>query len=446
MTEEHGTPPYDLDAEESVLGSILIDDQAIAKVRDILKPGDFFRDKNEWVFAAACRLHDRDVAINQVTLASEIEHDRKLEALGGAPYLHNLIDNTPTSVHVRHYAEIVKRLSTMRNLIGIAGKISAIGYDAPPEEEEAIAKSVDMLLRLRDGREIGGLRQIGDIGLTHADAFREWADGKSNGLRGVSTGFADIDTIIDGAEPGKFYLMAGRPGMGKTQVLLALARNFCKQGLNVAFYSLEQKEKAIMERLMMAEARIDRFAVRKNAMNAETEERYWAAYSEVMNWPLWIDDTDDITTNMARARLMALQANQKVDVMLFDYIDIAGDHVRESEELRISLIARRLRGIGKSMNIPVFATCQLNREVEKRPDKKPILSDLRYSGSLEFIADVVMLLYSREYYEERGMMDKSAGSANHLEVMIAKNKDGPVSAVDLYYERKTGFIASKAKK
>lgn len=438
--------PHNLEAEQDVLASLIIDSSVFPKVRAIIGAEAFFDSAHSDIFRACESLSIEGIAIDQVTLSAQLQKDGKLAEVGGPAYLSKLAANLPTSVHAAYYADIVKEQYQRRQLIELAGNLAKGAYGGVAIER-VVTETLSGLLTTKANGESGkGPQCLKDLADEYFPEFAERATG-NGGLRGLSTGFGDIDRAIDGLEAGKLYLVGARPSMGKTMLLLTIAKHVARV-TGVLLFSLEQSSKSILERLALAEAGLDRYALRCGGATEQEVSRYWDAYRRVAKLPMWIDETAAITTSEASSRLMALKVEREVGAMLYDYIDLSGDQCQGqgSEELRIAGIAKNLRRIAKVCNIPVIAACQLNRELEHRTDKRPQLSDLRYSGSLEQVADVVMFLYRDEYYSERGMKDADEGKRNVLDVLISKNKDGPVGNVHLFYDTTTGKIASLEKK
>lgn len=430
-------PPHDIEAEEAVIGSLLIDPETILEVATFLKPEDFFSEINRWVYEACLSLHERNEVINQITVAHELMRQGKLEQIGGVGYLSQLISVTPTSLHAEHYAKVVKRCADSLKLIALGGQLAAAGYVEKPLAE-AIPQAVSSLLSLQHDSKEEGLVSLASIATKHIGEVTDWLESEHR-LRGYSTGFKGLDRVIDGLEKSKLYLIAGRPSMGKTQLCINIARALAKNGLKIAMFSLEQNQRAILERMVLSEAKLDRYQLRQSEEISEERAKFWVAWGDTEKLPLWIDDTTAIKTQDAVTKLLSLQTTQGVDCMMFDYIGLAGNK-DTNEVLRIGQIVKDLRAIARLVNIPVIAVSQLSRAPEARQDRRPSLADLRSSGELEQVADVVIGLYREEFYK------KDTDKKNALETIILKNRDGPRGFVELYYEANTGFMADKVRK
>jgi len=430
-------PPHDIEAEEAVIGSLLIDPEAILKVATFLKAEDFFDETNQAIYQACLSLYQRNEVINQITVAHELMRQNRLEQIGGAAYLSHLISIMPTSLHAEHYAKVVRRCADSRRLIVLGGQLAAAGYEEKPLGE-AIPEAVSSFLSLQHDSKEEGLVSLASIANKHIGEVTDWLESEHR-LRGYSTGFKHLDRVINGLEKGKLYLIAGRPSMGKTQLCINIARALAKNGLKVAIFSLEQNKRAILERIVLSEAKLDRYQLRQSEEISEEREKFWAAWGDLEKLPVWIDDTTAIKTEDAITRLLFLQSIEGVDCMMFDYIGLAGNK-DTNEVLRIGRIVKDLRAIARLANIPVIAVSQLSRAPETRQEKKPGLADLRSSGELEQVADVVVGLYREEFYK------KDTDKRNILEAIILKNRDGPRGFAELYYEANTGFMADGIKK
>jgi len=435
--------PYDLEAEQAVIGSLLIDEFCIHEIADFLQPEDFYREKNAWIYEACLTLSERDETINQITVAQELQRCNKLEQVEGTAYLIHLTAITPTSVHIDSYAHIVHNLGFSRRLIQAAGQIAKIGYEAR-DTTEALGDAIRLLIGLGEQTKRQGLVPLAEIADAHSMVFQDWL--MRGGERGISTGLKDLDRAIDGLVPGRLHLVAGRPGMGKTQLALTIGREVAKQGRHVAIFSLEQTGGSLLERLTFAEAGINRYALRgKEHPDDEEYHRLWDSYEVLSKLPIYVDDTGAILTSQVQARLMRLKLEVEVGLVIFDYIDLAGDK-SDSEEKRYHSVARALKAIAQTCDVPMLALVQLNRQVEGRNPPVPKLSDLRYSGGLEAVADVVLLLYREQYYIDRKEMreEERDDPENSLRVIVAKHKEGPVGKRVLYYNASIGRIAGQA--
>jgi replicative DNA helicase len=436
--------PHSIDAEEAVLGSILMDDSAIEMVADRLQASDFYRPKNQWVWAACVDLYNRHEAINAITVGIELKKAGKLEDLGGIPYLSNLINNTPTSVHCEYYADQVYQFARKRELISKGQEIAAIGYGNEPLQESG-NKALGLMLQFNQAiQKDGGFEPISEASTT---AYDETMD-LMNGVRvipGAATGFKRLDKILGGYQ-SVFHILAARPGMGKTQIMLASARWGAKQNSKAAIFSLETPRELLASRLAYAEAGIDKTELRMNVYsNKLTMEQRDSlnsalvkAYSVVHDLPILIDDRSGLTTTDIRARLERLMATEKIGVVWVDHLGKITDKAKNLFE-RTTLVSNRLADMAKDLRIPIIALCQLNRNVEHRAegDRRPDLSDLRNSGEIEQDARVVLGLYRESYYNPDG-----APEPRKLECLVLKQSEGASrQMVPLDYNYRTGRIS-----
>lgn len=434
-------PPYDLDAEKAVCGSLLIDGESIFNIPG-LSEDDFFTEQNRAVFSVCQDLFKKQVGINQITVASELAQQEKLEGIGGAAYLSHLVAEVPTSLHIKYYGDIVKNLANKRRLITLGHYLAEKGYEAE-NASVAAQEGIKKLLDFQTQYVGTGLVPLSQIADKYAKDVTIWIDGQRE-IQGYSTGFKSLDRRIDGLQKGKLYVVAARPSMGKTMFFLNMAAHQAKKGVKSAIFSLEQSEKSMFERFVFAEAKLNRYRVPNS--NPETRKLFWDKWSEVEQWPIKLNDANSLKTSTAMTETMALQATEGVDILYFDYINLAGDQ-DESEVKRIGMIVNNLRVIARTVNIPVVAISQLNRGPETRNDKRPGIVDLRDSGVIEQVADVVMFLYREEFYYQNTVFEDGKNRdvrKNTLEVIVEKNKEGPRGTAELFYDATTGQMADLA--
>jgi len=351
--------------------------------------------------------------------------------------LSHLVSMVPTSLHIEYYGQIVSRLAVMRRLISAGSQITALGYGDDAEIDVALSKAQDILFKVGQQQKHAGLVPVQEVADGHVEDMIIWLGSPDGTIRGLSTGFRDLDQKIDGLEKGTLYLVAARPSVGKTMLCLNIAKNLAWKGVKVGIFSLEQNRKKILERMVFAEARLNRFMVRHSDDFGDKRE-FWEAWGIIAKLPIEICDTAGLKSDKAISETMAKQLTTGLDVVVFDYIGLAGDE-DDSEVRRIGMIVKNLKRLARLCDIPVIAACQLNRALEARADKKPGLADLRDSGELEQTGDVVIGLYRDELYEEDTKKPKT------LECCVLKNRDGPTGRVELYYDASTGFMADLVK-
>jgi replicative DNA helicase len=442
--QESRLPPHDIDAEEAVNGSLLIDGAAIYEVASLLKPDDFFSEQNRLIYTACLALCERSGAINQITVAEELERRQELTAAGGAAYLSHLISIVPTSLDIQHYARIVSRLAVMRNLISAASQIAAIGYEGGPDVSEALGRAESVIFRLRNERsslDFVHIKTILDKYLTETGATPE-STSPGEALTSILTGFSRLDEFMGGLQRSDLIIVAGRPSMGKTNLALNIARNAAvNQKAKVALFSLEMASQPVAIRMLSSESNIDFGRIwRHNYEPGSPEEiRIMEATGNLSEAPIFIDDSPTLRIAEMRAKAHRLQMEYGLDLIILDYLQLMqGDTRTDNRVQEISYISRSLKAVARELNVPLIAVSQLSRAVEWRATHKPQLSDLRESGSIEQDADIVMFIYRDDYYyktEEEWLAefperDYPVGIAT---IMIAKHRNGPTGDIDLHF-------------
>jgi replicative DNA helicase len=437
-------PPNDNDAEEAVIGSLLIDGSAIYQIADFLQPADFYFEQNQWLYEAAVALYQRDVAINQVTLAQELSRKGRLESCGGAARLSYLISVCPTSLDIEHYARIVYRLSVDRQLISAGDRISSIGYEAGPDVEESMAKAEGLLFKLRRGQGTGDLTHIRQVLDKYFEESPEAAGQQPERLPYVLSGFTGLDELLGGLQRNDLVIVAGRPSMGKTSLALNIARNAAvEHRACVALFSLEMGRDSLVTRLVSSESGINSRRLRFGEHKDENEEkRVLDATGVLSEASIYIDDTPMIRMAEMRSKALRLNYERGIDMVILDYLQLMqGESTGRGENRvqEISYISRALKALARELNAPVLAVSQLSRAVEWRASHEPQLSDLRESGSIEQDADVVMFIYRDEYYyksEEEWVAahPDQAYPREEADVIIAKHRNGPTGRVKLRFK------------
>ncbi len=440
-------PPHNAEAEENVIGSLLIDGTAIYGTATILQPEDFYYEQNRWIYKACLELYQRNEAIDQITVAQELASRGKLEACGGAAYLSHLISIVPTSLHIEHYAQIVYRLSVMRNLITAAHQIESIGYEGEADVDDSLNKAENALFRLRHGqgpRDLIHIRQVLDR------YFETTAGTEEKGYAGgvipqVLSGFAGLDEFLGGLQRSDLIIIAGRPSMGKTSFALSIARNAAvKQEACVALFSLEMAREPLVLRLLASEAGVDSRRVRLGFHTEAEEMRIMDATGALSEAPIYIDDSALLRIVEMRSKARRLHFERGIDLIIVDYLQLMqGDSRGENRVQEISYISRSLKALARELNVPVIAVSQLSRAVEWRASHRPQLSDLRESGSIEQDADVVTFIYRDDYYHTREEWEREYPDKDYPEgiadIIIAKHRNGPTGEIKLH------FIPQKAK-
>ena len=434
-------PPHDINAEEAVIGSLMIDGTAIYKIATLLQQQDFYQEQNGWIYGACLSLYQRNEAINQITVAQELARRGKLEACGGAAYLSDLISTCPTSLDIEHYAQIVYRLSLMRHLITAAGQIAGIGYEADPDVAASLSRAEDILFRLRRGESLRDFIHIRQV----LDKYFETVpvptseEGYPEPITRVLSGFTGLDEFLGGFQCSDLIIIAGRPSLGKTSLALSIARNAAvEQGACVALFSLEMAREPLVLRLLSSESSIDSRRVRLGSYNEEEERRIMEATGRLSEAPIYIDDSPQLRVVEMRSKARRLYYERGINLIIVDYLQLMqGDGRGENRVQEISYISRSLKALARELNVPVVAVSQLSRAVEWRASHKPQLSDLRESGSIEQDADVVMFIYRDEvYYPNKEEWQREHPDEKYpppAEIMIAKHRNGPTGQVNLLF-------------
>jgi replicative DNA helicase len=439
-------PPHDIEAEEAVIASLMVDPQAMLAVVGILKAHDFFREKNGWIYDACVSLWNRDEVVNQITVAHELATRDLLEEAGGQTYLSDVIRRLPTSLGVEFYARIVKRDATYRGLIHAATGIMQMAYEAPAEIENVFARSEDLIQRLRGGenfRDFVHIRQLLDAYLDQDPDEIERIE-----LSAIRTGFTDLDTLLTGLKRSDLIVVGARPSVGKSSFALGIARNAAiMQKAHVAVFSLEMSSEQLAIRLLSAESGVDSSRLRLGQNTEIEERRVVAAAARLSEANIWFDDSPMLTAAelRAKARRLAGEARQ-LDLIVIDYLQLMqgeGTSGRENRVQEISYISRTLKGLARELDVPIVALAQLSRAIENRHPRTPMLSDLRDSGSIEQDADIVIFLSREELYttpeqwaQQHPDLPESAYPRGVAQVQVAKHRNGPTGTVELRFRER----------
>ena len=419
-------PPQNIEAEEAVLGSILIDRDAIVKVAPFLKPEDFYREKNGWIFAAVLDLYDRHEPADFVTLCDELERLGRLDDVGGREYMTSLLNAVPTAVHAEYYGHIIERCATLRRLIGAAGQIAAIGYQDDIEADEAIDESEQLLFQVAERRQTKEFVGIKEALHKYGDELDALYAQKGH-VVGVPTGFADLDRILGGLRKSDLIILAARPSAGKTAMAMNIARNAAKAGVPVGIFSLEMAAEQLVQRMVALEARIDAHTLGTGYFSEEDWPTITESMAVLSELPIFIDDSASSTVMEIRSKARRLKAEQDVGLIVIDYLQLMQGRGLENRVQEVSEISRALKGLARELVIPVLTVSQLSRAVESRTDHMPILSDLRESGSIEQDADVVIFIHRDKMYNE------NTAKGDIADVRVAKHRNGPVDTVHLRF-------------
>jgi len=432
-------PPHDIDAEESVIGSLLIDGTAIYKITNLLpEPDYFYHERNQWLYRACLALNKRDEAINQITVAQELDRQGKLEECGGAAYLSHLVSIVPTSLDIEHYAQVVYRLAVSRRLIEAARQIEVVGYSADPDVDNSLNKAEDILFTLRHGQSPGDfihIRQVLDKYFETPIAPEE--EGYTEPITHVLSNYAGLDEFLGGFERSDLVIVAGRPSMGKTSLILNIARNAAvEQGACVALFSLEMAREPLVLRLLASESGVNLSHVRLGFHTEAEEKRVMDATGILSEAPIYIDDSPRLRVVEMRSKARRLFYERGVNLIIVDHLGLIDGQIRDRVQ-EISYISRSLKALARELNIPVIAVSQLSRAAEWRASHRPQLSDLRDSGSIEQDADVVIFIYRDEYYYNREEWEVQHPDRDYPEgiadIIVAKHRNGPTGQINLRF-------------
>jgi len=435
-------PPHDIEAEEAVIASLLVDSEAIYKVAAILQPDDFFREKNAWAYEACFALWERNETINEVTVGHELARRDRLEQIGGLAYLSRLVTELPTPIGVEHYAGIVKRDAVYRRLIEAASRITQMAYSGGPDLDGTLARAESLLLSLSTGKRLSDFVHIRDV----LDGFWEGPglEAFKGGLQGsVRTGFMDLDTLLGGLKRADLIVLAARPSLGKTSLALNIARNAAVgQNAKVAIFSLEMAAEQLVQRLLASESGVDSTRLRLGLHTEAEERRVMNALGILSAIDIYVDDSAVQRVTEIRSKALRLHRDQGLDLVIVDYLQlIHGTERGDNRVQEISLISRSLKELARELDVPVIAVSQLSRAPEMRSPHIPMLSDLRESGSIEQDADVVVFIYREDVYvrKEDWEMSHPEGSpypAGDAQIIVAKHRNGPTGTIHLRFRQK----------
>lgn len=429
MVAPDKTVPHNIEAEEAVLGSLLIDPEALFRVASFLKSDDFYIRKNGWIYQAILDLHERREPIDFVTLCTELEAREKLEEVGGAAYITHLINAVPSAIHVEAYGRLVEQTSVRRHLIGAAGSIAQLAYNEEQEVEAVVDRAEQTLFGISQRRVTGEMAPIQDVIRSYYDRIEYLYEHRGEPL-GVPTGFVDLDRLLGGLQNSDLVIVAARPSMGKTSLVLSFSRHAARLGKHVAVFSLEMSDEQVVQRLVAAETGIDAQRLRLGRLEENEWPLFVQATGVLSELPIFIDDTPSISALQLRTKARRIHAEHELDLIVVDYLQLMTTDVRvENRVQEVSYISRMLKALARELDVPLVAASQLSRAVEQRSEKRPVLSDLRESGSLEQDADVVMFIYREEMYEPE------TEDQHIAEILISKHRNGPTGVVQLFFKQ-----------
>ncbi|MGH3058139.1 MAG: replicative DNA helicase [Gaiellaceae bacterium] len=429
---EPQVPPQNLDAEESVLGAMMLSSGAIAAVSEVLAADgrEFYRESHAKVYRAALALYAKGEPVDAITLVDELDERGELEDAGGKVRIHELAALVPASANAGHYAQIVKEAATLRGLIRVGGEIARLGWERPGETTELVDRAEQILFDLSQEKATSEFSHIEALLKESFERITQLYESGAD-VTGVPSGFRDLDRVTSGFQEGNLIIMAARPSMGKSALGLGVALNLAvRRNMPVALFTLEMSKSEVTQRLMCSEAKVESQRLRTGKLSADDWPRLTAACDKLAKAPIYVDDTGSITMMEIRSKARRLKSKHPdLGLIIVDYLQLmTSGTTAENRVQEVSQISRSLKVLARDLDVPIIALSQLSRAVEQRHDKRPILSDLRESGSIEQDADIVMFIYRDEYYnaeesEQQGL----------AEVIVAKHRNGPTDTVKLSF-------------
>jgi len=424
-------PPHNREAEQSVIGAIFLEPQALITASEILLADDFYQNAHKKIFETMLRLSDLGKAIDVVTVTEELSAKKEIEDVGGLSYLLELANAVPTAANVAHYAKIVEEKALLRRLIRVATKIVEDGYTREDEVEALLGEAEKEMMEVANRKNAGDFKHVKDVLVETFDNIEQLQSRKGD-VTGIPTGFRDLDHITAGFQRNDLIIVAARPSVGKTAFALNVAQSVAVQAReNVAIFSLEMGAEQLIMRMLCAEGNIDAQVLRTGALTTEDWGKLTMAMGSLSNSGIFIDDTPGVRINEIRAKCRRLAQEHGLGMILIDYLQLIQGSGKpgENRQQEVSEISRSLKQLARELKVPVIALSQLSRGVEQRQDKRPMMSDLRESGSIEQDADIVAFLYRDDYY------DKESESKNMIEIIIAKQRNGPTGTVTLAFKK-----------
>ncbi len=428
-------PPQSKEAELSVLGSMIIDREAIFAAAELLTEQDFYSTAHQKIFSGIISLSEKGEPVDLVTLSEELQSNQCLEEVGGRSYLVTLANAVPTAANVQYHSRIVREKAILRALIQTATGIVSRSFESPSNVDEFLDEAEQLIFEISRRGQQQGFASIKDVLVKAFDSIEKLYDEKK-GVTGLSTGFTDLDRVTSGFQNSDLIIIAARPSMGKTTLALNITQQVAvKEKMPTAFFSMEMSREQLAQRLLCAESQIDAQNMRRGFLSQEEWQKLTRAVGPLSESPLYIDDSGNLSVMEVRAKARRLKAEKGLQAIFVDYLQLMRGFSRsESRQQELSEISRALKALAKELQVPVIALSQLSRAVEKRPDRRPMLSDLMESGGIEANADVVMFIYRESYY------NRDTDQGNIAEISIAKQRNGPTGLVKLYFlDRFTKF-------
>lgn len=422
-------PPQNLEAETSVLGSVMVAPNLIASVTEVLRPKHFYRLSHQRIYEAVEELYARGEPIDPITVSEELIRRGTLELVGGRAYVHSLVSSVPAVTNARHYAEIVKDNYLLRSLISVGSDIAELGYRGQGAPRDLIDRAEQLVFEISQTKATEDFSPLGElINESFVELERVMSEGRHSA--GIETGFRRLDEIITGLQPANLVILAARPSMGKTALALNIARNVAvDRGKGVAIFSLEMSKMEVVQRMLCSEAKVDSHRLRHGQLQTSDWSKLTSACAPLFKAPIFIDDTPSSNMMEIRAKARRLKSREKnLGLVIIDYLQLMmGDATAENRQQEVSLISRSLKIMARELSVPVLALSQLSRQVEQRSGNKPVLSDLRESGSIEQDSDVVIFIYRDEVY------NKESSDRGIAEIIVGKQRNGPIGSCRLAF-------------
>ncbi|KUP09990.1 DNA helicase [Bacillus coahuilensis m2-6] len=422
-------PPQNIEAEQAVLGAIFLEPTALTTASEVLLPDDFYRNAHQRIFSVMMRLNDAGKAVDLVTVTEDLLAKKELEDVGGVSYLSELAGSVPTAANIEYYAKIVEEKALLRRLISTATTIASDGYSREDEVDALLSEAEKNIMAVAQRKNASAFHDIKDVLVRTYDNI-EQLHLRTGDVTGIPTGFADLDHMTAGFQRNDLIIVAARPSVGKTAFALNIAQNVAtKARENVAIFSLEMGAEQLVMRMLCAEGNINAQNLRTGALTEEDWRKLTMAMGSLSDAGIYIDDTPGIRITDLKAKCRRLKQESGLGMVLIDYLQliVGSGRTGENRQQEVSEISRELKGLARELEVPVIALSQLSRGVEQRQDKRPMMSDIRESGSIEQDADIVAFLYRDDYY------DKESENKNIIEIIIAKQRNGPVGTVSLAF-------------
>jgi replicative DNA helicase len=439
-TEPALVPPQNLDAEESVLGAMMLSPGAIGNVSEELDAGDFYRESHAKIYRAALGLFARGEPVDAITVADELEERGELEAAGGRLRIHELARLVPTTANAAHYARIVREMGVLRGLIDAGAEVARLGWERPGEAADLLDRAEQIIFELSQERVSSEFTHIEELLKESFERITQLYEAGEE-ITGVPSGYRDLDRLTSGFQPGNLIIVAARPSMGKSALSLCMCANLAvRKQVPVALFTLEMSKAEVTQRLMCSEAKVESQRLRSGKLATDDWPRLTAACDKLAKAPIYVDDTGSMTIMGIRAKARRLKSKEPtLGLIVVDYLQLmSSDSNYESRVQEVSQISRQLKILARELDLPIIAMSQLSRAVEQRHDKRPILSDLRDSGSIEQDSDLVAFIYRDEYYNDES---PDQGLA---EVILAKHRNGPTGVVKLSFLQRYAKFADLA--